>query len=181
MFSKALTHLTESPPYVRDLRFAFFNRRIEQLDADIGSDHLNPRTGSLLVRRLKGSLETAQPLHPHRGEPLLDEVKALKTWLKERPNDGSAFLFNSQKGGRLSRYQIFRIFQDCALAAGLPEDRRFVHILKHSRASHLVGKMDVALVRQAMGHKSLASTMVYAHVRDEDAAREARRVTMELF
>ena len=142
---------------------------------------LNPRTGSLLDRRLKGSLETAQPLHPHKGEPLLDEVKALKAWLKERPNDGSAFLFNSQKGGRLSRSQVFRIFQDCAEIAGLPEDRRFIHILKHSRASHLVGKMDVALVRQAMGHKSLASTMVYAHVRDEDAAREARRVTMELF
>ncbi len=65
--------------------------------------------------------------------------------------------------------------------AGLPKERRFIQILKHSRASHLVGKMDVALVRNAMGHKSLASTMVYAHVRDEDAAREARRVTMELF
>lgn len=144
-------------------------------------DDLNPRTGSLLVRRLKGSLETAQPLHPHKGEPLLDEVKALKAWLKERPNDGSAFLFNSQKGGRLSRSQVFRIFQDCAAAAGLPEDRRFIHVLKHSRASHLVGKMDVALVRQAMGHKSLSSTMVYAHTRDEDAAREARRVTMQIF
>jgi type 1 fimbriae regulatory protein FimB len=144
-------------------------------------DDLNLRTGALLVRRLKGSLETAQPLHPHKGEPLLDEIKALRAWLKVRPDDGSAFLFNSQKGGKLSRSQVFRIFQRCARAAGLPEDRRFVHILKHTRASHLVGKMDVALVRQALGHKSLSSTMVYAHVRDEDAAREARRVTMQLF
>jgi len=144
-------------------------------------DDLNLRTGSILIRRLKGSLETTQPLYPHRGEPLMDEVKAVKAWLKMRPDDGSAFLFNSQKGGRLSRSQVFRIFQQCAKDAGLSQDRQFVHILKHSRASHLVGKMDVALVKQTLGHKALSSTMVYAHVRDEDAAKEARRVTMQIF
>ena len=144
-------------------------------------DDLNMRTSSIQIHRLKGSLDTTQPVSPHRGEPLMDEVKALKAWLKVRPDDGSAFLFNSQKGGRLSRSQVFRIFQACAKDAGLPDDRRFVHILKHSRASHLVGKMDVALVKQTLGHKALSSTMVYAHVRDEDAAKEARRVTMQIF
>ena len=140
-------------------------------------DDLNMRTSSIQIHRLKGSLDTTQPVSPHRGEPLMDEVKALKAWLKVRPDDGSAFLFNSQKGGRLSRSQVFRIFQACAKDAGLPDDR----ILKHSRASHLVGKMDVALVKQTLGHKALSSTMVYAHVRDEDAAKEARRVTMQIF
>jgi type 1 fimbriae regulatory protein FimB len=144
-------------------------------------DDVNLRTGSIFVRRLKGSLETTQPLYPHRGEPLMDEIKALKMWLKVRPDDGSAFLFNSQKGGRLSRSQVFRIFQQCAKDAGITPGRTFIHILKHSRASHLVGKMDVALVKQTLGHKALSSTMVYAHVRDEDAAKEARRVTMMIF
>jgi type 1 fimbriae regulatory protein FimB len=144
-------------------------------------DDLNMRTGSIDIHRLKGSLDTTQPVSPHRGEPLMDEVKALKAWLRVRPDDGSAFLFNSQKGGRLSRSQVFRIFQKCAKDAGLSDDRRFVHILKHTRASHLVGKMDVVLVKQALGHKALSSTMVYAHVRDEDAAKEARRVTMQIF
>jgi type 1 fimbriae regulatory protein FimB len=148
---------------------------------NLALDDVNLRTGSILIRRLKGSLETTQPLYPHRGEPLMDEVKALKAWLKVRPEDGSAFLFNSQKGGRLSRSQVFRIFQQCAKDAGLPDNRRFVHILKHSRASHLIGRMDVALVKQTLGHKALSSTMVYAHVRDEDAAKEARRVTMQIF
>lgn len=149
-------------------------------------DDLNMRAGSIQVRRLKGSLDTTQPLYPHRGEPLMDEVRALRMWLKVRPRDGSAFLFpvqlfNSQKGGRLSRSQAFRILQQCAKGAGISDDRSFVHILKHSRASHLVGKMDVALVKQTIGHKALSSTMVYAHVRDEDAAKEARRVTMQIF
>jgi integrase len=53
-------------------------------------DDLDLRTGSIFVNRLKGSLETTQPLYPHRGQPLLDEVKALRAWLKVRPDDGSA-------------------------------------------------------------------------------------------
>ncbi len=144
-------------------------------------DDVNLQTGSILIRRLKGSLQTTQPIFPHKGEPLLDESRALKLWLKLRPDDGSRFLFVSQKGGRLCRSQVFRIFQRCAKAAGLPKDRQFPHSLKHARGSHLVGRMDVALVKQALGHKSISSTMVYAHVRDEDAAREARRVTMQMF
>jgi site-specific recombinase XerD len=52
---------------------------------------------------------------------------------------------------------------------------------KHSRASHRIGKMDVALVKQTLGHKALSSTTVYAHVRDEDAAKEARPITIQIF
>jgi len=31
--------------------------------------------GQIVVRRLKGSLQTTQQLMPHKGEPLLDELK----------------------------------------------------------------------------------------------------------
>src|SRR5438477_1790114 len=69
-------------------------------------------SGSLDIRRLKGSLHTIQPLCRHKGQPLLDEVRALRTWLEERKqmakSDGSDYLFLSQKGGRLSRVQFFR-------------------------------------------------------------------------
>ena len=76
-------------------------------------------SGSLDIRRLKGSLHTIQPLCRHKGQPLLDEVRALRTWLEERKqmakSDGSDYLFLSQKGGRLSRIQFFRVFQTCAV------------------------------------------------------------------
>ena len=35
------------------------------------------KAGSISIRRLKGSLQTVQPLYPHRGRPLLDEPAAL--------------------------------------------------------------------------------------------------------
>jgi site-specific recombinase XerD len=142
---------------------------------------LNFKSNSVKVIRLKGSLETVQPLFEHKGEPLLDERKALKAWLRERQDDGSDALFNSNKGGRMSRSQLFRIFQSYAEQAGLPEAKRFLHILKHSRASHCVGKMEIALVKQLLGHKSITSTMVYAHASDQAACAEAQRVSMAIF
>jgi type 1 fimbriae regulatory protein FimB len=60
---------------------------------------LDMKNGSIVVDRLKGSLRTTQAVTEHRGEPLLNEMKALREWLKERSDDGSDYLFNSQKGG----------------------------------------------------------------------------------
>jgi integrase len=54
---------------------------------------------------MKGSLDTVQPLYPPRGVPLLDELAALRAYLRDREADGSDFLFVSQKGGRLHRSQ----------------------------------------------------------------------------
>jgi type 1 fimbriae regulatory protein FimB len=133
------------------------------------------------IRRKKGSLHTIQPLTPHRGQILLDEPKAIKAWLKVRSDDGSRALFTSQKGGALSREQVHRIFKGIAERAGIPESKRFVHVLKHTRASHLVGQVDLALVRQLLGHKNIASTMVYAHANDRQAVKAAQAAEMGMF
>ena len=46
---------------------------------------MNLKDGAITIQRLKGSLKTTQPLYAHRGQPLLDEVAALRSWLKVRP------------------------------------------------------------------------------------------------
>ena len=140
------------------------------------------KAGSISVRRLKGSLHTVQPLYRHKGQPLLDEVTALRTWLRQRESDGSNFMFLSQKGGRLHRSQFFRIFQACAEAAGLPSQKRHPHALKHSLASHLVaGNVNLALVRQCLGHKAIGSTMKYVAVSDTQATEAAQAALMSLY
>ena len=40
------------------------------------------KAGSVSIRRLKGSLHTVQPLYRHKGQPLLDEVAAVRAWLR---------------------------------------------------------------------------------------------------
>jgi site-specific recombinase XerD len=140
------------------------------------------KTSSISIRRLKGSLHTIQPLYQHRGQPLLDETAALRAWLRKRPEDGSDYLFTSQKGGKLDRTQFFRNFQTIAESAGLPVEKRHPHILKHSLASHLVaGNANLALVRQALGHRSINSTMQYIGTSDSQAAEALQKALMGLF
>jgi len=140
------------------------------------------KDGALSIQRLKGSMKTVQPLYAHRGQPLLDELVALRSWLKVRPADGSDFLFTSQKGGRLDRTQFFRIFQAVTEAAGLPGEKRHPHVLKHSLASHLVaGNVNLALVKQALGHRSISSTMVYVGTTDVQAAEAVQAALMGMF
>lgn len=126
---------------------------------------------SITIRRLKGSLTSVQPLYQHRGMPLLDGTVALRGWLKNRHQDGSPFVFTSQKGGRLHRAQFFHIFQAIAEAAGSPVEKRHPHCLKHALGSHLVaGNLNPALVKQALGHVSINSTMQYIGTSDRQAA-----------
>jgi integrase len=129
-----------------------------------------------------GSLHTIQPLYQHRGQPVLDETAALRAWLRKRPADGSDFLFTGQKGGKLGRTQFFRNFQAIAESAGLEVQQRHPHVLKHSLASHLVsGNANLALIRQALGHRSISSTMQYIGTSDGQAAEALQKALMGLF
>ncbi len=143
---------------------------------------LDLKAGSISIKRLKGSLHTVQPLYQHRGQPLLDEAAAVRAWLRKREADGSDYLFTSQKGGKLSRIQFFRNFQKIAEVAGLSAEKRHPHVLKHSLASHLVaGNANLALIRQALGHRSINSTLAYIGTSDAQAAEALQKALMGLF
>ena len=145
-------------------------------------DDVDLKNGSIMVDRLKGSLRTTQAVTEHRGEPLLNELKALREWIRQRPVDGSDFLFVSQKGGRLDRTQFFRLFQSVAAAAGLPPEKRHPHALKHSIASHLVSaNVNLALVKQQLGHKSIGSTMRYVTTTDQQASKATTSALMKIY
>jgi type 1 fimbriae regulatory protein FimB len=145
-------------------------------------DDLDLKNGNIVVARLKGSLRTTQAVTEHRGEPLLNELRALREWLKLRTVDGSDFLFTSQKGGRLDRSQFFRLFKAVATEAGLPAEKRHPHALKHSLASHLVSaNVNLALVQRQLGHKSIGSTMRYVTTTDHQASKATASALMTIF
>ena len=145
-------------------------------------DDVDLKNGHIVVTRLKGSLRTTQAVTEHRGEPLLNEVRALREWLRQRPNDGSDVLFVSQKGGRLDRSQFFRLFRSAAEVAGLSSEKRHPHVLKHSLASHLVAaNVNLALVKQQLGHKSIGSTMRYVSTSDRQASTATTSALMQIY
>lgn len=138
--------------------------------SDIKNDQLH-------VARLKGSRETTQPIFTVRGKRIVSESAALKEWLAVRPQyPGNDFLFPSQKGGALTREQVYRIYRGHAEAAGLDESKRPVHCLKHSRCSHLLQDgVPVTSVQVVVGHKSLSSTIQYLHGNEAQAFDQVNR------
>ncbi len=79
-------------------------------------------------------------------------------------------VFRSQKGGSLSRQQIWRIVRRAAKAAGLTQNVS-PHWLRHAHASHALDNGAPAhLVKDSLGHKSLTTTSKYAHARPHDSS-----------
>ena len=143
---------------------------------------LDLKNGEITIRRLKGSLKTTQPLADLQGQPLLSEKRVLRAWLEERGNHPSKYVFVSQKSGRVHRSQFYRVFADVAERAGLPKDKRHPHCLKHALGYSLVeANVNLAVIKQALGHKSIASTAVYTAPTDEIAGKAVTAAIASLF
>lgn len=79
-------------------------------------------------------------------------------------------VFRSAKGGSLSRQQMWRIVRGAARRAGLPQ-KVSPHWLRHAHASHALDRgAPVHLVKETLGHESLATTSKYAHARPDDSS-----------
>jgi site-specific recombinase XerD len=64
------------------------------------------------------------------------------------------------------------MFSLLAEESGLPEGRRHFHQLKHTLAVALVEQnVSLATIKQALGHKSIASTAVYAVPSDQSTGK----------
>ncbi len=150
---------------------------------DLQFADIDLKAWTIRVRRGKDSHTNVQPLVTHPGEPLLDERRVLKAWLKERPaTDRSSFVFTSQKGGRLDRSMFFRQFQAVAKAAGLESAKQHPHVLKHSLGSHLAQKnVNTSLIQARLGHRSISSTAIYVHLSDAHAAKVCDATLADLY
>jgi site-specific recombinase XerD len=137
---------------------------------------------TLTIERVKGSRSGVQSIDRHKGEPILDEITALRAWLKERVEDGSRILFPSQKGGKMTRMQFLRLFRKYATAAGIPPESAHPHILRHSLCSVMASQhADVYAIQQRAGHRNISNTMIYTHVSDKQAGDSCREALMTAF
>ena len=81
-------------------------------------------------------------------------------------------VFPARHGGRMSRRHAQRRFEIWCERAGITQSAS-PHSLRHTFATRLYRKTgDVLLVKEALQHRSIASTLVYART-DEDRLRKA--------
>lgn len=179
---KVLEIASESPRNHAMILLAFRHGLRASEVCELRLSDLDLENGEITVKRLKGSLKTTQALTDLSKQPLLSEQKVLRNYLKSRPQDASDCLFISRKGGQLDRTAFFRVFQNIAERAGLPKSRRHPHCLKHSLAITLLENgVDVRAVKQALGHKSLASTGAYLQISDQQAAKLTTQALQRAF
>jgi site-specific recombinase XerD len=164
--------------FLLTFRHALRSREARELKLD----DIDMNAQTIAVNRCKGSKSGVQALDRHKGEPLLDEVVALKAWLKERIEDGSKTLFPSAKGGVMTRMQFLRLFKEYALAAGVSAELAHPHILRHSLCSTMAEQhADIYAIQQRAGHKNISNTMIYTHVSDQQASDACRESLMTAF
>lgn len=79
-------------------------------------------------------------------------------------------VFKSQKGGKLDETMIHRIVKAAAVRAGI-QGNVSAHWLRHSHASHALDRgANIALVRDTLGHSSLAVTSRYTHAKPNESS-----------
>jgi len=112
------------------------------------------------------------------GEYLMqaDEIKVLRTWLKER-KDNSPYLFQSRTTSPISRRMVDYLMKKYCELASIPPDKRHFHVLKHSIAMHLLDAgADIRFVQDWIGHKNIRNTVVYASISNRGREEQARKV-----
>lgn len=104
-------------------------------------------------------------------------VLRLETWkalMAIRPPliDPAAPIFATRSGRPIDRQGVHRIVKAAAARAGLPAGFS-AHWLRHAHASHALERgASIALVKETLGHTSIATTGRYLHARpDESSAR----------
>lgn len=94
--------------------------------------------------------------------------------LEQIPRTSSPFIFPGKKKGT-HRVTFRGIARRAKQSAGLPEDFRCMHGLRHTFASSLAssGKVDLYTLQKLLTHSSLSMTQRYSHLADEALLRAA--------
>jgi type 1 fimbriae regulatory protein FimB len=121
-------------------------------------DQVRLDEGRIWVKRLKGSLDTDQPMQG-------DTLRALRAWQRQRDKmrwHDLPWLFISERGP-MSRKAVNYLIAEAAKDAGLPHVHP--HMLRHSCGYALANKgTDTRLIQDYLGHKNIQHTVTYTRL-----------------
>ncbi len=112
-------------------------------------------TAHLWVKRLKGGLSSMQPIGA-------DELRSLRKLQRDNPD--SQYLFNSERGARLTDHAARTMVRVAGKEAGFP----FVvhpHMFRHACGYYLINKgIDCRAIQMYLGHRDIQTTVRYTEL-----------------
>jgi integrase/recombinase XerD len=190
------TELTESPRLPASLPKALAEAEVEALIS--GAASLGGRRGALAVALVEllyvsglrvselvalqaGALRADAPLIAVLGKGNKERLVPVSARAREAAlaargpaaargkGAPSRWLFPSRAaGGHITRQAVGLVLKDAALASGLDPERVSPHVLRHSFATHLLGRgADLRSLQLLLGHADIATTQIYTKVLEE--------------
>jgi len=141
------------PPHVKPIVITALNTgmRKEDILSLKWEENIDMHHGYILLNLTKNGERRQVPMTQEVRDALNGIVRRIK----------SSYIFADAKGNRYG--DIKRSFNTSLIKAGI-KDFRF-HDLRHTFASHLVmGGIDLATLRELLGHKNLTMTLRYSHL-----------------
>ncbi|MCR4314457.1 MAG: tyrosine-type recombinase/integrase [Candidatus Uhrbacteria bacterium] len=128
--------------------------RVSEL-TDLRAGSVNFEEGILCVYQGKGNKDRITLL----PDILVSE---LKKRVEGKCHDD--YLFESERGGRLSTRSIQKVFERAIKTAGIKKPATF-HSLRHSFATHILEQgTDLRFIQKLLGHANIRTTQRYTHV-----------------
>ena len=136
--------------------------RVSEL-ANLKIDDIHIRKGqnSLIVNNGKGD--------KHRVVGFDNKLKTLIQEYLDYRKSMSSYLFASERGEKMTRFGVGRVFKTMAAKAGL-DSKHSIHTLRHTYATNLykASGYNLRMVQKQLGHSSITTTTVYSDVLNQD-------------
>lgn len=95
--------------------------------------------------------------------------------MRVRPPVDSSAMFLSANKTRISKRRVQQIVEESLKRSGLGNLGITTHKLRHTAATIMYqhGNVDTLVLRDILGHKSIATTEIYTHLADDNLRKAA--------
>lgn len=155
---------------ILEIMYSSALRRGEIVNLDIQDVDLEEKR--VFVRQGKGRKDRVVPMTAVAVEWLKRYVDESRPLLEKDSSEKSFFI--TRFGRRFSKSMFYVMMSNCRKAAKI-EKRLTPHSMRHTCATHLVQNgADLRHVQEILGHSSISTTQIYAHVAPRDLAEALR-------
>lgn len=132
----------------------------------IQPDDIDLARNRIRITRLKHGISGEFPMQPN-------EARAIRAWMKERIQK-LPWLFYAKGHVPMPRRSLHYLINVYGQKAGIPQDKRHFHVLRHSIATHLLDAgADIRFVQDWLGHQNIQNTIVYAQITNPARDKQA--------